>query len=815
MKTLILFLAPLFCIISITAMATVPDPGFPPKGLLKGMVKDAGVEIPLEYVNVALYSQNDSSMVTGTITDSKGFFALEKIPYGKYYLTINFIGYEKQIVKNIELTADNYEIDLNEILLKEATEQIDEVEVVADRSYVEFKLDKKVINVSQHINAEGGNAIDVLQNVPSVIVDAEGNISIRGSENFQVLINGNPTPMSGTDALKQIPASTIENIEIITNPSAKYDPDGVGAIVNIILKKERFKGLSGLINLSAGTFDNYSGDCLVNYRNSYINLFSSVGYTRRSWFRDQAGFREMNSADTLYMIDFTNDRQRWQTTYNWRNGLDLTLNSYNTLSFVVGYGGWGYGRNYDANYTNNTLPGSDVFYEKAFDDYDINSDYLSSSVSYKHQFDEEGHEISTDFIATFSEMETVDNQKFYFTDSQFSTINTLPDERQSLSNDARNSLRVKADYVWPVNENNKLEAGYQWDYIDVDAEYLFENYDSEADEWIGDEGVSNSVYFEQVIHALYSTWSGQVSGFQYKIGLRGEYMQRLMDQKTLGKNFDYSHFQWFPTLHISRKLANEQEVQLSYSRRINRPHEWHLNPFPYYSDNYYISIGNPDLKPEYANSYELNYQKRINQSFISASLFYRDTKNVFERSMQLTDNQVVLLSYDNLNRNRSGGAELMGNIYLKKWWRINVSADGYYYKLTGQLSGTDKNSHTDFYWGGRLNNTFSLKTQTHIQLTAYYHGPTETLQGDISSYYGFDAAVKQQFLNRSLTVSLTARNILNTMKFDITHLGHNFYTESTFDLRWPVISLNLSYSINNYQRQKNAHTEPEMNFGGM
>jgi len=777
------------------------------KGTISGFVKDAKSDKGIEYANIVVYSLPDSTMITGTVSAADGSFIIKKLPYGNYYLETNFIGYMKKTIS--ELNVRRKKTVLETIYLKPSIQKIENVEVVGEKALVEYKIDKKVINVSQHINADGGTAVDVLQNIPSVQTDASGNVTLRGSSSFTVLIDGRPTVMTGSEALQNIPASTINTIEIITNPSAKHDPDGVSGIINLIMKKQKFAGFNGIVNTGLMTGDKYWGSTNFNYRTGKLNFFVGADYSHKRQITESGTDRELYSANTLYTTIRT-DRTTYRDKHGVKGGIDYYINDKNTLSVSGEYGFWGFERQLENKYHDYTSDYSTNNYKIGEDIFNINNDYVTANTNYSHIFNNKEHEISFELFYSNTDNEIPYFLSEYDTDENYYKIDGTQYRMRTNNLSNRDFLRFKTDYVLPVNDKIKIETGYQSDFKILESSYLYEYIND--NEWTVDNDLSNNLDFSRYIHSAYGIFSSELFGFQYQLGLRAEYSQRSLKQNKSENTYDYDKLNFFPSVHLSKKLPKEQQIQLSYSRRITRPTEWNLNPNPKSTDSYYIEVGNPDLEPDYTDAYELNYQKRFKKLFFSTEMYYRQTKNPIYRTLTTMDD-IMVMTYNNLDYMYSAGFEIMSYFTLKKWWKINVNANIYYTALEGNIENTYDVSQSTTTGNGRFTNTFSFKTKTQFQFMAVYYAPGVSPQGESEHFYYFDFILKQFFLKRKLAITLRTHNTFDTGKYIYTTSGNDYSANSFYIYEGPVFIFSLSYKINNYKRKKRSTIEQDFDSG--
>jgi outer membrane receptor protein involved in Fe transport len=785
-----------------------------PIGTINGKVIDNRTRDPLPYSNIILNSQRDSTLITGTIAGEDGSFLLEKVPFGRFYVEVKFIGYEKKIITDIMITPEKNVLDLGVIRILEATEQLQEVQVTAERSPVEYRIDKKVIHVSENLNATGGSAAQALENVPSVTVDVDGNVSLRGSSNYTVLIDGKPSPLEGSDALRQIPASAVENIEIITNPSAKYDPDGLAGIINIITKKRALDGISGIVNASVGTGDKYRGDFLVNYKNDKLSFFLGADYT------DETRRGEINVSQISIMNDTSNyithfgDGPFTRNGYTFKGGIGYKFNDQNSISVDGSYGYGNFSRYENEKYKEYSIPSTtDVFYLQNGSDARF-EDFYNFSFNYEKIFNNKDHKLTSYLYYSKEWGGSNENINQYLTDENW-VINDSDPYRIFIDEPGKESeLRFQTDYSKPIGGDGKLEAGYQLRTDKENESYYFNEWDNNLNEWVDNSDFSNSLAFNRNIQALYGIYSDQIWGFEYQLGLRGEYTYRSVnniksDQPSVLDRFDY-----FPTAHLSRKIGKQDQAQISYSRRIRRPRGGELDPFVSYMNPITMRMGNPNLLPEYVDSYELTFQKGLGKSFISLEGYYRLTHDAMTRVTKFQEDGTRLLTMENLNEEHAMGAELMLNFLVNKWFNFNISGNLYNFKLIGTISETDVATSSTNY-DSRCNLNFRITPTTRLQVQGFYQGPSVTAQGSREDFLMTSAAIKQDFFKEKLSATLQIQDIFGTGSFNFTNEGPNFYDSINMKRESQVVRLTLGFRINNYKKQNVTRDEGSENGNGM
>jgi outer membrane receptor protein involved in Fe transport len=771
-------------------------------GKITGKVIDADTQTPMEYANVSIFRKQDSRLVTGSISNASGTFAISDLPLGTYYVEASFIGFEKTTINDITLEQASSSIDVGTIGLAASREDIGTVDVVAERSRVEYKIDKKVINVTNDINAAGGSAITVLENTPSVEVDIDGNVSLRGSSSFTVLIDGRPSVLSGSDALRQIPSSAIQNIEIITNPSVKYDPDGMAGIINVVMKRNVLSGVNGIINMNLGTGKKYGTDLMLNYKRKKYNLFLGGNWNDNTDKGSMSSTRETYANDTTTFLNTTGSRNQSRGGTQIRGGFDYYLSEKTsvTVSSEVGrfdFSSFGSGHlhNYDS-------PSSFGIYSVQNTNSGRSGNFVSANASFLTKFDDMGvHRLEGSFNYRNRDGRNNETNDEYRSDDSYEQKNEYLSQVITSENSNSDNYRAKLDYTLPLKGGDKFEAGLQSRIENEREELKFSNFG------VNDPKFTSDMDFKEDIHALYSTYTGNLKAIKYVLGIRGEYNKRSITHYK--DNVAYPHgldrLDFFPSAHLSYELADKSQLMTSYSRRINRPDGRDLDPFPTYMNQYSILIGNPDLKPEYTDSYEFSYMKRFGASFVSLETFYRTTNNLMTRLTTVTDG-ISYMTSDNLNRDYSLGGELMGNINMTKWLLVNASFTVYNYRLKGEVLGKSVDRESTNY-SGRMNATIKFSPDSRLQITGFYRGPSVSAQSDQKGLLYSNLSFRQELMKKKLSATLSVRDVFGTMKMQGTSYGENF--RSTFkNVREPrVLMLTLSYKINNYKIDRQAPAE--------
>ncbi len=784
--------------LSITApMFPQPQQGQIPAGMkffIKGTILESTENQPVEYASVVLYSQRDSSMAGGTITDASGNFEIELQRPGRFSMVVQFIGYEKYKLNGIMINPQTPTVTLKPITLNPSAIMLQEATVTDRRNEIIYKIDKKVIQVAGNANAVGNTAVEVLENTPGFEVDDEGNVQLRGSDNFTVLIDGKPTAMSGNDALKQIPASSIENIEVITNPSARYDPDGLTGIINIVLKRDEKGGLNGLIDISAGNRDRYNASVNLSYRRKIHSL--TIGYDYNQMWRGGENHAERNTFGLSDTISRTEDGTRYKQSirHNFRLGYDVDITKRSSFS-INGLMRLGDGKSYFENnqiVQYSALQTSQLLLTKTdeFEDennYDINSTFL-------HKFNDNGHELQ--IMGTMSGGNDRENVRNYSEKVPAIAIfewydSTWTDEQYQT---------IQVDYVKPF-EVVKLETGIRSRFRQID----FENQNSQNPYSQINTGKNHFVYNDG-IHAFYLMGSSKIEKWEFQLGLRTEYYIINTLQKSNNQSNTKEDINFFPTLHISNTIGNNK-VMASYSRRVNRPNMRFINPYEEFDDAYNVDRGNPNLDPEFSNALEINYLRYFGQSTASATVFYRQTENAIARVRRLYNpqdtNGVMLNTFENMNKQSSLGIEASIRHSLTNWLQVDGNYSFFHYNIEGQTNNQPINT-SSINHSFRTNLVFRLGKNITLSANAMYNSPSVTAQGKRGAFFTNGISYRHQVLDRRGTITLSARNPVGKFRWEFESQGEGFDDYFYRQPYMPILTAGFSYRLNEGIRRKKA-----------
>ena len=787
---------------------------------------------PLEQSTVAVLNPADSSLVAGGITNQSGYVIIDNVPWGTYLVRISYIGYKNLFINDITITKEKPVATTGRQQLQSSASQLEGVTVTAQKEMIETNLDKRIFNVDQSIIAEGSTGTDVLENIPSVTVDLEGNVSLRGSQSVTILINGRPTSLT----MDEIPASTIERIEVVTNPSARHDPEGTSGIINVVLKKERKLGTNASLSLGMGVSNlkkdfylgKYTATLNLNFRYNKFNFF--LNYSFRSFQSNSEGDLTRNStfgnSSTILTQQSSN---KWKgMPQGIRGGVDYSINQYHTIAVEGGYRRRsGSGQNYLSNLTQNSLLDTLSFYDQTSYSPPIGTNSWDAAINYVLTTKTKGQELAVD-ISTSEFSYTSENNldQMY----RYPSVSEL--YRKTITTSKNNRLTAKIDFVTPVGNGGRIETGYKFDWSNTEGTYQF-LLGNIKDSLTEDLTRNDVTTYLDNIHALYFVYSNTIkTKFKYQLGLRGERAEINSQLQSEPNYKPEPYYNLFPTVHLRYDFDMVHSLQLGYSMRIRRPRGRELNPFLDDSDKQNLSQGNRRLKPEYTQSVELGYMFMQQKTSISASLFYRYKYDIITRYTTLLNDSTTYTTFENLRTSHSYGVEVSLQQDLFKFWKLNFNAS--FFQTIVNDTMYDESLKNDFSCQLRLNNNFNLPKDFQIQLSANYRSPTITLnsmgmgmgggggmiiigagQGKMSAIWGIDLGVRKSFLNKSLSVSLRVSDIFNTRQSSVTSVGTGYTSEMYRYRDSRQLWLTVTYSIQNYKSKRQQEREFESEFDDM
>lgn len=770
-------------------------------GSISGRILDEQKK-PLEYASITALHLRDSSF-TGSLSDEKGYFAVSVNKPGRYKVTIKFLGYETLVFSDVKVIPPNFQATLGDIILQSQAVKQDTVVISADKSLFETGIDKKVFNVEKTPLAEGGSALQILQTIPSISVDTENNIQLRGSENVMILIDGKPSALSNDGRsilLSQIPANMIERVEVITNPSAKYDPEGVAGIINIVTKKNGKELWFGSFTASIGTNSKYNANALLSAKKGKWNFGINYNFRENLFWKKGEMYRNNIFPDTSFYLSQSSHGTNWDRVHSLRLNLDYSFNPNTFLSFNTSgqtrieneYDAISYrffDRNYKLSHTSNRNENS------------INAGGINGDVglSFRKNFQDVFHNMTADAQFSFNSSHDPTTFSQLYWDTLFHPLDTLLQEnRQNIQNQV---FVFQTDYVRPINKM-KLETGFKTTLRKVDGELLAKIYDETSGEMLNDVRYTNHGYMQEQIYATYAQMSGKNERWGFLAGVRAEYTYLNVVQLTLDRQDKNPYFSWFPSLHLSKYLPKQQELRLSYSKRINRPGLNALNPFINFEDPFNLRYGNPKLKPEFTHSFEFSYQRPIAKLILTTSAYYRYTLDKMTRFRFVDTNGIATVTFLNLNEGHYYGAEviLKGSPY--KWWTLTTSWNGYQTFING-TNIEDNLSNSGFSWNARFLSTFIPGKNVELQISYDYRAPMITILGKLKPIQGFDIAAKADFFKKKLSMSLRVSDIFDKRLFGINLYNSTITQEFIRKRETRIAFLTLTWKFGSDNSQPN------------
>ena len=730
--------------------------------VINGIVIDKISQKPVEFVNVTLLTEKDSILVQGTVTDKKGKFSFTNILPGIYKLRYSYIGYTNIDIRSLTISGEQTMIQLGIIELSNRETALGEVVVTGKKSVVHTSIDRKVYNVSQDLMSRAGSASDILKNIPSVEVDIEGNVNLRGTGEVMILINGRPSPLMGrnrAEVLQQLPANSIERIEVITNPSARFRPDGTSGIINIVLKKNLTNGMTGNIIGNIGNRQRGNGSLNLNYKEGKFNSFLTytIRQDERNRFNkiDRTYFDSTGKVSGYYIED--GKLKARPLSHMIRGGIDFSLDSNNSIGISANYLPSSLTRNdlvqryyYDTNYVltnqfNRTRNAPATEYEK------------DATVYWQRSFKGEEHELRVE--ATFS-AQAEDEKNYYNNIYIYPPHRSIPDN--NWVNQVEKNQQITADYVKPLSDDSKLELGYAGSFIQQDIDFYVEDFDTLQNKFIPNTTRSNRFLYNESVQAVYGTYERSFNAFGFSLGLRMEQANTKVNLVTLDSIIPNDYFQLYPTLHLAYKLE-KGELQLNYSRRVNRPDGDDMNPFPEYIDPLNLRAGNPKLLPEYIHSVEFGYQlKGKNFSFVP-SIYYRYKYNSFTMVTKPLNDTVLLTTRENLLNDQSAGLEFILSADMPKFFSANLSSNIFYNTINADNLGlTQKKSIVSF--STNFISTFTFSPNTQLQLSCNYRSARQTAQGKFFPSFVMNMGARQDLFKKKLAITLTLSDVLSSLR---------------------------------------------------
>lgn len=793
----------------------IPTPSQRMQGEIRGIVVDDATKQPLPSATVAIWNVADSSLVTGAVTLQDGTFSIGGLRPGTYYARISYVGYETITVSDVHLAEGSMQAILDEVRLPPDTSLLDEVEVAAEREFIEVGIDRTVYNTRDQLVSAGGSVSDVLENIPSVEVDIDGNISLRGSQNVAILINGRPSLMTGTaliSYLQGLPSDAVERIEVIPNPSAKYEPDGMAGILNLVLKQNRDPGLTGSLTASAAIPSSYNASGNLAYQKNRFGFFAGYGYRYSSRDNKDWRFRENRSTAPSTILDQQSVGVDIGYSHNLNASVDYKPGRRSTVTLasmlsvrsgddsgLAAYSEMDAPDLLTSRYDRETLEdGKDVSFEKR--------------LSYSYIIDPGSHELSVELNYEHEKEREAGLYSQSVYDVGDPTQTELFEQQSDIQTERNKEVALQLDYTRPLGSDIELELGFKSDVEQLDHVFYAESLNPTTSLFVPEAQLNNTFVYDMRSHAAYGIMGSELGRFSLKAGAR---LEQAFTTFTLGntqESFDNNYFSIFPSAFVVYEFSTARSLRLSYSKRINRPDEWQLNPFDSNEEPLFKRLGNPFLKPEYIHAYEVSYTQFAGATSLTLTPYFRRTVDEIRRYETLREDGVTVLTFENFNTSDSWGVELIGTFNHRRGLNAYASLNAYQVVTDGSNVDSDL-SNNAFGLSARANATYSISPSMDVQFSYYYRAPMDIENGRQFMRQSVDLAVRQKLMGDRAHLSLRVRDLFNTMGFHVVREDVLYLQEINRAPRSQSIGLSFTYNFGNMQNRQSGDDQDEEGMG--
>ncbi len=770
---------------------------------ITGTITDRENNAPLKFAQIALMSQ-DSSLIAGAVSDLEGRFSLQTQAEGEMLLRGSFVGYEEHWQSISVQTGSN---PIGTISLSAGAVRLDEIQVNAAATLFRSEADRRVYSVENMTAAEGGTAIQLLETLPSIQVDEEGNLSMRGSGNILIYINGRPTNLLSDDKesiLEQYPANAIQEVELITNPSARYDAEGIGGIINIILKESRKQGLNGQVNLSAGTGHKYNGGFNLNYHKNRVNIATGYSYRYRELWEETHSYRERFQSGVSPILDHDYHNRNYTHGHNLRNSLEYALTDRSQLRLFanINYSSRERQRTYHIR-SMQSPDQLDSLYVRHLDEDQSRINYETGAA---FGWENNGKRLNIMASYAFSEQERIE----YFDQLYYdANMNMIPAKRvdQTYERPITNQLWLfQLDYEQPLFNGLSMESGLKSTIRIDDREQIFNEFDFETSQYIEDDWVTNQFMHEEQIHAAYLILKGQHGNWQYQGGLRSEYTFTESHQGHIDSTYVYDYFRLFPSLFVNYSLGQNQDLQFSIAQRIRRPSVTALQPFINAQDFFNLRLGNPYLEPERTLNTEFNYLKSWEHYMLTAGVFNRYTTNALARVFILLED-ATMVTWTNANTQNATGLEVINYFNLNNNFDATLTANVYHAEVSGTGEG-GAFSDESYSWSLSLLSNYNIPGWFSTQVSAGYQGPQVIPNGMIQPVFSVNIGLRRNVLDGSGTLSFNLADVFNSRHFSLKTESQAFYQLREFNRETRIATLSFTYRFQGYTERVTETREP-------
>ncbi|RZL49700.1 MAG: TonB-dependent receptor [Pedobacter sp.] len=801
MTSKVLLLAVTFCLLTVKLFAQTTG-----EGKISGKIIDAQTNETIPFASAILLDRKTKATVKIVQTDVDGAFTMSNLPKGVFTFKASYVGFQTMVRDSVSISDVVKTVDFGSIKMKTAKGNLlNEVTVTAPKTTMQLGIDKKVFSVDQSLVSEGGSASDLLQNVPSVQTDIDGNVSLRGSSGVRVLIDGKPSLIAGgniAQILQSIPASSIESVELITNPSAKYDAEGQSGIINIVLKRNKKLGFNGSLALTAGNRDNYNANTSLSFQNKKINLYGNYGY--RYGNRLGGGYNNIQylnlptSTSTAFASQNTDSRDL-NKSHNLKAGIDYYLAEKSVISFSSGFNIRDENENELLNINQLGISSNPLLLSNRTNLEDGNGKSYDLNLDFTQKFKKPKEELTANFGFSEGNNESLQNYNTNVYNVNGNAVSSSPDIQQTDRYSFNRNYNAQVDYTVPVGKSGKIETGLRSQIRISESSTYAEEISPVNNQFNFNYALSNEFNNKDQVHAAYVNYQNQMNNFGYQIGLRAEdaALDTRLGAYDINSNLNYTpgrvaYTRIYPSIFLTQKFKGDQQVQLSYSRRVNRPRGWDTNPFLDVSDPLNYRQGNVNLMPEDVHAFELSHSKFWPKFSLISTAYLRQTNDVIQRIRTEPDvNGITITTPQNLTRSINSGLELIGKFDLFKAWNFTANVNLYQSKIKGVPAfGIVEN--TGFSYNANLTNNFVLPYSITLQVKGEYRSREVMAQGIRKAMYGVDAGAKYD-LNKKASLSLNVRDVFSTRKWQMQTTGSTSIVDFSRYMQGTMANLTFSY----------------------
>lgn len=785
MKSLILFF---FLLVAMkgNSMSAEPVPAE-----VSGKVTDSQSKQPIEYASVAVYKSNDSSLVFGTITGPGGDFLLTGLKSGKYYIEIRFIGYRTSV---IEKNVGGGNLHLGTIELEPELQMLTEAEVAAEKNVIQYQIDRQVINPANMLNASAGSAIDVIRQSASVTTDSEENVMLRGSGDYMLLLDGKPVTANRTEILRQIPASQVAKVEVLTNPSAKYDAAGASGIIHVYTIRSE-EQISGMLNIREGNGNKNNIDGIFRKKTGNLTWQLAANYNLNQHPSSSTNEWKSVVADSIFYLQSQVKRNMLRTNIGVRPEIEMQLSPSTRMAINGSYSRFGFDRNIEVFYHNVQMGVSD--YSRSSDRFFLGADMYQTGFFFRHDFDSADHKL--EITCNYLVWKGINDQNIeqFHSDAEQS-LGEKQFDQTFYEDHLMNDVWLAVDYQRRLSGGVQTESGIRSSYRGFEADKEFRSYNAATGKWSLIPLYSGRHNLHEEMQSGYYAASKTFGKYSVKAGMRLQYYTRFTDIPEQATVIDFRQFYAFPSLHINSKGEEGRQWQLSYSRRIQLPDDWSTSPVPIFSDGFLVQAGNPALKPQLFDVAEINHIRYIKETMISMSVFGRSTGNAVERILSRNEEGLFVVMPENVAHKYYVGSEAGSQIKILSWLTASVNASGYL--LSSSVNTADTSfSYSQFSYTARASLQFKAGSKTRFECAGNYVGPEKEMQGTREAMFGIDLSARRSFLDKKLNLTITFNNVFNSNSFKVRSQYDMYTTVITFKQEYPVIFVSLSYRINDFK----------------